>query len=290
MDETLKKAAQLFKVKEVDQEKKQIRFIMSTPVIDRHGEVVDQDGWDFKAFMENPVVLWAHDHYEPAIGQVVVIEKVNGNTEGVVQFAYDENEKAKTIFELCAGKYIRACSVGFRNKKWQYDEENDILTLLENELFELSIVNIPANPEAIAKMKSKGLDASFIMDEQAAREDRFKGLGVQVPVAKSADEPGDETPEEEEKPEEVPSEGSPSVEPEETESPDEEVAKAIEVLVKASPTKIKEAVEALTGKLQVADTNEKTVDETPAPQGRKNKISTNELNRVIRNMLKSTTA
>ena len=32
--------------------------IASTNSVDRHGEVVDNNGWDLKAFNKNPVLLW----------------------------------------------------------------------------------------------------------------------------------------------------------------------------------------------------------------------------------------
>ncbi len=42
--------------------------VASTNSVDRHGEIVDNNGWDLKAFKKNPVILWGHDHNEPAIG------------------------------------------------------------------------------------------------------------------------------------------------------------------------------------------------------------------------------
>ena len=35
--------------------------IASTNSVDRHGEIVDNNGWELKSFKKNPVILWAHD-------------------------------------------------------------------------------------------------------------------------------------------------------------------------------------------------------------------------------------
>ena len=40
--------------------------VASTNSVDRHGEIVDNNGWDLKSFKKNPVILWGHDHDERA--------------------------------------------------------------------------------------------------------------------------------------------------------------------------------------------------------------------------------
>lgn len=283
-----KHAAQMFKAASVNQDEHTIRFIMSTPDEDRHGEKIDQNGWDFKSFEKNPVVLWGHDHNIPAIGKVFDLAIVNGNTEGIVKFAYDENPLAKTIFDLCAGGYINAVSVGFRNKRWEMSEDEDTVTLLENELYELSIVNIPANQFALAK--SKGVDMEvlerFAEIEQKAVADRVSYLGIQV------------TKDAEETPEVVPGDGetTPEVTGEEvvtetaTAKTDEEIAaeeqegveKAIAVIAGSSALLIQKAMKAL------QDADKKAVEITPAPKAQGRVVKSSDINRALRQMLKST--
>jgi len=50
--------------------------VASTAALDRHGESVSVDGWNIDNFKKNPVLLWAHDHSVPAVGEVVRIEKL----------------------------------------------------------------------------------------------------------------------------------------------------------------------------------------------------------------------
>lgn len=285
------------KVKEVNKDLYQIRFILSTPSVDRHGEIIDQKGWKLENYIKNPVVLWAHDQSIPAIGKMVDIGIVNGNLEGTVQFAYKENADAAKIFDLVAGEYINAGSVGFMNDKWMYDEQNDLLTLLENELYEFSIVNVGANAEALQKAKAKGLDIEVVNRLNTEHEKngrdadpRFKNLGAEV---KSEEAPAEEKPEDK-KDEEKADEGEPE-KPEEKkddeagatgEPTDDEVKSAIETLCKANATKIKEAMDQLKGKLQDAD--KKEVDTTPVQGRGEKRYTTHSINRAIRVLLAET--
>lgn len=119
--------------------------VASTAVEDRHGEVVSVDGWDLKNFKKTPVMLWAHDHQEPAIG----VAK-NMKVEGVGKKArlifepvfHDFTEKAKALKNMVEEGIINSFSVGFRPL------EVDGNTYTKQELLEVSLVNVPANPEA----------------------------------------------------------------------------------------------------------------------------------------------
>jgi len=141
-----------FHTKEIDEKNFTLTGVLSTGETDRHNEVIDQNGWDTKEYMLNPVVLFAHDQYQPAVGQMLKLYKnADGDLEGVIKFAAEEYDFAMTLFKLYAGRYMRAFSVGFQNNKYEVDEETDIITLKENTLFELSCVNVPANAMALAK-------------------------------------------------------------------------------------------------------------------------------------------
>lgn len=157
-----------FQLMEVDEQEYTIKGIFSTGTEDRHGEIVDQKGWDLASFLRNPVVLFAHDHYQPAIGKVVSIGlNMQDQLEGVIKFAVEEYEFAKTIFLLYKNGYMRAFSAGFRNL--QLDQRDDgVVILVKNELFEISAVNVPAN--ALALAKSIGIDTKALEDFQAKRE------------------------------------------------------------------------------------------------------------------------
>lgn len=148
-------------VKSVDEQNYRIRFVFSTGDEDRHGEIVDQKTWIFDEYFNNPVVLFGHDHNQPAVGKTILIERnEQGNHEAVIEFAAKEYEFAKTLFRLYMGEYMRAVSAGFINKVVEYEEETGKITLKQNVLLEISLVNVPANAGALALAKSKGIDTA----------------------------------------------------------------------------------------------------------------------------------
>ncbi len=156
-----------FQLMEVNEEDYTIKGVFSTGEVDRHGEMMNQKGWDLASFLKNPVVLFAHDHYQPAIGKVISIGlNVQEQLEGIIKFAVEEYDFAKTIFQLYKGGYMRAFSVGFINKDMTQREDGTVI-LLENELLELSAVNVPANDLALAK--AKGIDTKALEDFQRER-------------------------------------------------------------------------------------------------------------------------
>jgi len=146
-----------FKVKSVDQENHIVEGVFSTGVEDRQGEKVIQSGWKTDNYKLNPVVLWAHQHDTFPIAKMVEIgTDSEGNLAGKMQFAVNEYEFAATAFALMVGGYLNAFSAGFINNKYQIDEANNVVMLIENELLEVSVVPVPANQLALAK--SKGIN------------------------------------------------------------------------------------------------------------------------------------
>lgn len=146
-------------IKAVDDAKSIISGVFSTGDQDRQGEAVDQKSWQLDEYLQNPVILFAHDHSQPAIGKCVNLAfNGDGNLEGQIQFATKEYEFANTIFKLYKGGYMRAFSVGFMNEVVETDQTTEEVTLKRNTLFEISTVNVPAN--ALALAKSKGIDTA----------------------------------------------------------------------------------------------------------------------------------
>jgi hypothetical protein len=165
--------------------------------------VVLQSGWDFKHYLNNPIVLWAHDYSALPIGVCDEIEtrEVNGVMVTVAKgrFAPEEaNPFAQQVRKLYDAKMIRTTSVGFIAR------EMDGNKITKAELLEFSFVPVPANPEALSLAKELGLDTVA------------KKLFADV---KTADTDA-----------EVPSE-TPEITPEEEEKEEPEVKDAVAVVV-----------------------------------------------------------
>jgi HK97 family phage prohead protease len=138
--------------------------IASTNSVDRHGEIVDNNGWELKSFKKNPVILWSHDHTEPAIGvsKKTWVEGTGKKAKLMIQpLLHDVTERARAIKELVDLGIIRTLSVGFKPL-----ESPDGVTFTKNELLEVSMVNVPANADAqmlaYKSLKSKGFQEDVI--------------------------------------------------------------------------------------------------------------------------------
>ena len=121
--------------------------VASTAVVDRHGESINQEGWDLKSFKANPVMLWAHDHSEISVGNArnIHIERAAGTPRLVfTPDFHDKTPTAKALKELFEEGWLNSFSVGFIPK----DFDGKTSTYLKQELLEISAVNVPANPDA----------------------------------------------------------------------------------------------------------------------------------------------
>lgn len=114
-------------------------FADSLPAFIRDGFIGEAHNW------QRPVA-WIDDAQEDAYGLLIA-----------ASFHSDPNSQAVRTYtneRLGKGKSV-GLSVGFRMLEWTYDEEVDRLTITRGELFEVSIVTVPANPLA-GIMSGKG--------------------------------------------------------------------------------------------------------------------------------------
>jgi HK97 family phage prohead protease len=132
-------------------------WTFSTFDLDRVGERIDPAGWEFKRFLDNPVVEWAHRYDIPAIGRAEGLRSDDKGLHGVVVF----NDKDFDPFGWAIGErvkrgVIRAGSVGFRPLEVELPSKDDAkdgtaLIFRKQELVEFSVCNVPANPFALSK-------------------------------------------------------------------------------------------------------------------------------------------
>jgi hypothetical protein len=127
--------------------------IISTEDIDRAGEIVRQDGWDFTNYKNNPIVLWGHDYYSLPIG--VCTETYKTEVHGVpatgargVFYPEDINPLAQQVrrmydYGIKTGLGVGCTtSVGFIPKDFETDNRS---VITKAELLEFSFVPVPAN-------------------------------------------------------------------------------------------------------------------------------------------------
>jgi len=143
-----------FQAKQTTQDKP-IKFVASTANPDRYGDVVDQKGWDLRAYNRNPIVLFNHNPAQMPIGKGKAYVE---NEQLMLEVQFDQkDDMAKTIEQKVRDGYINAVSVGFQPSKTiarsslpadhPYHGKSGSY-FQASELLEVSIVTIPANNEA----------------------------------------------------------------------------------------------------------------------------------------------
>ena len=141
-------------------------IILSTAKEDRHYDIVKQDGWDLKNFKKNPVVLDSHNYcsIEHIIGKMTKIGVKDGKLKGSLVFA-EMNPKGLLAKEMAIAGFINAVSVGFIPKEF-----DDKYNILKSELLELSIVSVPANPEALFEKLNKTYEKNKTKNKKSIKK------------------------------------------------------------------------------------------------------------------------
>jgi phage head maturation protease len=165
--------------------------VATSLALDRHKEVVVPKGADLSNFMESPVLLSQHEHREAPIGMITSIEP--GEEDIKFEFCFDEQDPdAVVLMNKVKNGFMRTFSIGFLPTKWVeqdalVDETGKMLESVELdvgdeskykldlsrykatprrvytqwEMLEISLVSVPANPEAHVRMMAKELMENF---------------------------------------------------------------------------------------------------------------------------------
>lgn len=156
-------------LQDITEDERTATFVASDETVDRYGDIVSVDGWDLKNFRRNPMFLWMHSQYQP-IGTVKKIGVEGDKLLATVKF-FDagDSKMADDLWKLVKKRKLRAVSVGFTVKSDEDIEairdENERVTgfrFLRQELLELSLVSVPANPNALQVARSMGLPEDLI--------------------------------------------------------------------------------------------------------------------------------
>jgi HK97 family phage prohead protease len=139
------------------------KAVASTGVKNRNRLVVNQDGWNLTNFHKNPILLFQHNPDWPVGG--VDAAAVEGEKESKALMAeFHFNTKTtlgRELEALYADRDLRAVSVGFMPEKGlkeltEGEDDDEKIVGYESEkqeLWELSAVAIPADPNALKQMK-----------------------------------------------------------------------------------------------------------------------------------------
>jgi HK97 family phage prohead protease len=144
-------------------------FIASDASLDRYNEVIQPGGWQLDNFRKNPVVPDCHDYSSIAkiLGNCPMVEVRDGKLMNRVRFA-TENPLGNLAFKMAKGGFIKSQSVGFIPLEWMNGVGRDQpdRTYTKQELLEISLVVVPANPGATIglALKSGAIEKSDLRE------------------------------------------------------------------------------------------------------------------------------
>lgn len=128
-------------------------FVAATEGLKRDGLDLRMEGLDLDRFQANPVVLWAHNYWSPPIGRATSVH-VDG-ARLLIEVVFDRTDPFAAAVE---GKYrsgfLNAVSIGFDPTRVTDAEGNEVPwyeggVVEAWELWELSAVPVPADPQAL---------------------------------------------------------------------------------------------------------------------------------------------
>lgn len=154
-------------IRKRNEETRTITFVASDGVRDAAGTVLNQEGWSLKRYDKNPIVGYQHEVYggwdgsdpDNVIGKARAYVEDGQLLADITFEPKDVNEKAEKIYKKLLFGSLNAVSVGFRaigKGRWGEGEEaldgsNPTYYYAGQELLEISVVNIPSNPNAVRR-------------------------------------------------------------------------------------------------------------------------------------------
>lgn len=135
--------------------------VISNETVNDHNYVVLTDGIDWGRYRKNPILLYMHD-WERPIGFLSNIRKVG--KEYLADFIFDEvTQTSKEAYAMYQAGTLRAASI---SGKAYYKEVDGIKFATRFEVYEVSLVTIPSNPDAVSSRESdeKTFAVSFSAD------------------------------------------------------------------------------------------------------------------------------
>lgn len=156
-----------FECRAINEDERSIEVVASTDTLDSHGDIVEQT-FDLKRYKKNPVVLWLHNSFGCfdgsdaedflPIGKAEGVKVEDGKLVAKIVFlagTAEEEPLVDKIWRRVKQGVLRAVSIGFRPGKVTREENAETgkvtYRLAKNELYEISVVPIPSNPDAVAK-------------------------------------------------------------------------------------------------------------------------------------------
>lgn len=144
----MNRAFSFLEIKGLDDEQRVITGIATTPEADRVGDIVEPLGAKFDKEIS---LLWQHKHDSPVGMAEFGRPTKNGIPFKAIIARITEDGPLKTLTDMAwqavKSKLVRAVSIGFRPIEYEIMDKGG-LRFTKSEIYELSLVTIPANASA----------------------------------------------------------------------------------------------------------------------------------------------
>ncbi len=168
----------------LNEEERSVEVVASTDALDSYGESVAQN-WRLQRYAKNPVILYGHNRSNAFFGGLTQLEtlpigraeNVRITDKGLLAKLFFGDEKvsplAPYVWEGFKARTLNAVSVGFYPHEIRTERKDDVdfYVLDDNELFEISVVPLPANADAVA------LSATTTNNREQLRRLAQRGVG-----------------------------------------------------------------------------------------------------------------
>ena len=161
-------------IRKVDQDNRTVEFVASDSSVDSYNTVLPVDKWDLTRFEKNGVVGYMHDVYGDSWTKAADPDDVIGYGRAWVEDGKliiaitfepaDLNPRADKIYRKIQFGSLNAVSVGFDPTApghWgekRDGEDPDVYYYNGQSLLEVSVVNIPANSNAVKRAMSEEME------------------------------------------------------------------------------------------------------------------------------------
>lgn len=158
----MNRAYSLIEVKSLDESRRTFSGMATTPDLDRVNDTINPLGAKFK----NPLVLLHQHDSDRPIGSVrfkaPTVKGIEFDAEiPVISEPGPLKDRVDTAWGEIKNRLVRAVSIGFRPLKYAFKEDGGV-EFQEIEIFELSVVSVPANASAlISNVGKSGIAATI---------------------------------------------------------------------------------------------------------------------------------
>lgn len=178
----MKRAYSLLETKEVDSDQRVITGIATTPRVDSYNDIVEPEGVQYRG----PVNLYLYHDTKLPVGNVQFGKATKAGIpfkatlpdvkeEGTVR------ERVNEAWHSLKYKLLQAVSIGFKPLEYTYIEDSYGVHYHQWEMLELSLVGVPANPDAmIQTVKSAGITDDVVRELRAMDAAVRSGRGIKL--------------------------------------------------------------------------------------------------------------